>query len=71
MKRDRIDWPPSVPLVMLTDVETGHRVAISGMWLTHFSEGDSGTLVKFTNGDTVTVEEDFMTLANAFSGRLR
>lgn len=68
MKRDRIDWPPSVPLVILTDVVTGRRVAISGMWLTHFAETDGGTIVKFTNGESVTVEEGFMTLASAFRG---
>lgn len=71
MKRDRIDWPPSLPLVILTDAETGRRVAISGMWFTHFAESDRGTILKFTNGETVTVEEDFMTIASAFSGGLR
>lgn len=38
------------------------------MWLTHFAETDGGTTVKFTNGESVTVEEGFMTLASAFGG---
>lgn len=71
MKRDRIDWPPSVPLVILTEAENGRRVAISGMWLTYFAESDHGTIVKFTNGEHVTVEESFMTIASAFSGGRR
>lgn len=71
MKHDRIDWPPSVPLVILTDANTGRRVAISGMWFTHFVEADQNTIMKFTNGESVTVEEDFMTFASAFSGGSR
>jgi hypothetical protein len=41
------------------------------MWFTHFTEADQGTIVKFTNGESITVEEDFMMIAQACSGGLR
>ena len=57
---------PYVQLVMLTRADTGRRVGISAMWLTIFEETDRGTVFKFTNGETVTVEESFREVTSAF-----
>lgn len=57
---------PYVQLVTLTNADTGRRVGISAMWLTTFEETDRGTVFKFTNGETVTVEESFREVTSAF-----
>ena len=69
--RRRSDNPPYVQLVVLTQLETGRRVGISAMWLTTFEETDRGTVFKFTNGETVTVEESFRDVTNAFGHAFR
>lgn len=55
-----------VPLVVLHDAATGHRVCVSGMWFTTFAQGDHGTTFRFTNGETLTVEEGFDAVAFGF-----
>ena len=57
---------PYVQLVVLTNADTGRRVGISAMWLTTFEETDTGTVFKFTNGEKVTVEENFREVTSAF-----
>jgi hypothetical protein len=51
---------------MFTRADTGRRVGISAMWLTTFEETDRGTVFKFANGETVTVEESFREVTSAF-----
>lgn len=60
------DSRPYVPLVVLTDAATGRRVCVSGMWMTTFTEAEDGTIFRFTNGETFTVEESFMVVADQF-----
>jgi len=62
----RSDNRPYVQLVMLTNADTGRRVEISAMWLTTFEETERGTIFKFTNGETVTVEVAFREVTSAF-----
>ena len=64
--RRQLENRPYVQLVMLTNADTGRRVGVSAMWLTTFEETDRGTVFKFTNGETVTVEESFREVTNAF-----
>ncbi|HUP62688.1 MAG TPA: hypothetical protein VNA69_19965 [Thermoanaerobaculia bacterium] len=68
MAARRVDPPISVPLLILTDADTGRKVAVNGGWMTTFTEGDreGTTLFRFTNGDLLTVEEDFVTVAEMF-----
>lgn len=61
----------AVPVVLLHDASTGQRVCVSAMWITTFGEMDRGTVVKFTSGDTLLVEEDFDTVANLFRRGVR
>ena len=62
---------PYVQLVVLTNADTGKRVGISAMWLTTFEEPDAGTVFKFTNGEKVTVEENFREVTAAFERTCR
>lgn len=62
---------PYVQLIVLTNVDTGRRVGISAMWLTTCEETDSGTVFKFTNGEKVTVEENFREVTTAFERTCR
>ena len=62
---------PYVQLIVLTNADTGRRVGISAMWLTTFEEADSGTVFKFTNGEKVTVEENFREVSTAFERTCR
>lgn len=58
-----------VPIIVLHDADTGKRVCVNGMWFTTFTESERGTDFKFTNGDSVTVDEGFDEVANAFERR--
>lgn len=60
------DPRPYVQVAVLHDAESGQRVAVSLMWLTTFTETAKGTEFQFTNGETVTVEEGFDVVAEAF-----
>ncbi|HEX2062130.1 MAG TPA: hypothetical protein VHK90_15430 [Thermoanaerobaculia bacterium] len=62
---------PYAQVLVLTNATTGRRVGISAMWLTTFEEADSGTVFKFTNGETVTVEENFREVTTAFERTCR
>jgi hypothetical protein len=62
---------PYVQLIVLTNADTGKRVGISAMWLTTFEEADTGTVFKFTNGEKVTVEENFREVTTAFERTCR
>lgn len=41
------------------------------MWLTTFEETGTGTVFKFTNGEKVTVEENFREVTTAFERTCR
>lgn len=59
-----------VPIVVLTDAESKESRAVNGLLVQTFVTnpfGDAaGTLITFASGDTVTVAEDFDTVADAF-----
>jgi len=71
MAARRVTEPASVPLVILTDADTGRKIAVNSGWITTFTEGDrrDTTVFRFMNGDLLTVEEDFMTVAMGFLPR--
>jgi hypothetical protein len=60
-----------VPIVVLTDAESKESRAVNGLLVQTFITnpfGDAaGTLITFASGDTVTVSEDFDTVADAFT----
>lgn len=62
---------PYVQVLVLTSANTGRRVGVSAMWLTNFEETDAGTVFKFTNGESVTVEESFREVTDAFQRSAR
>jgi hypothetical protein len=69
-RKNRVDHPAFVTLLVLTDADTGRRIAVNSGWFTTLTEGDKrGTAIKFMNGDVVTVEEDFATILKAFMPR--
>jgi hypothetical protein len=59
-----------VPIAVLTDAESKESRAVNGMHVQTFIAnpfGDAvGTLITFASGDSVTVAEDFDTVADAF-----
>lgn len=59
-----------MPIVVLTDTESRESRAVNGLHIQTFITnpfGDTvGTLITFASGDTVTVAEDFDTVADAF-----
>lgn len=61
----------AVPIVVLTDAESKETRAVNGLHVQTFitnAFGDAvGTLITFASGDTVTVAEDFDTVADAFT----
>jgi hypothetical protein len=60
------DHHPYVMFAVLTRAGTGRMVCVSGMHLATFEDTADGTLVKMANGETVTVEESFASVARAF-----
>lgn len=64
-KRENDDRP-YVQLIVLTNANSGRRVGVSAMWLTTFEETDAGTVFKFTTGESVTVQESFREVTDAF-----
>lgn len=61
----------AVPIVVLTDAESKECRAVNGLQIQTFITnpfGDAvGTLITFASGDSVTVAEDFDTVAEAFT----
>jgi hypothetical protein len=66
----RVNPPNYAALLVLTDADTGRKVAVNGGWITTFTEGDrrGTTVFRFMNGELLTVEEDFLTVAQMFVG---
>lgn len=58
-------------LLVLTDADTGRKVAVNSGWVTTFTEGDrrGTTVFRFMNGDLLTVYEDFLTVVAGFLPR--
>lgn len=54
------------PVIVLHDADTGRRVCVSGLWFTSIAEGEHGTVFKFMNNDTVSVDESFNDVTDAF-----
>jgi hypothetical protein len=71
MTKKRIDHPAHVTLLLLTDADTGRRIAINSGWFITFTEGDrKGTTVfRFMNGELVTVQESIAAVLEAFEQR--
>jgi len=66
--KKRIDHPAHVTLLILTDADTGRKIAVNSGWVRTFTEGDRrGTVFTFTGGDTLTVREDFLTVIEGFA----
>jgi hypothetical protein len=63
---------PIVPIVVLTDADLKEGRAVNGLHIQTFIANPfghaRGTLLTFANGDTLTVDEDFDTVAEAFMG---
>jgi hypothetical protein len=71
MAAKRIDHPALVTLLILTDADTGRKVAVNSGWIGTFTEGDrrGTTVFRMTNGEMLTVEEDFATVVTGFVPR--
>ena len=71
MAAKRIEHPAYVALLVLTDADTGRKVAINTGWMLTFTEGDrrGTTVIRFMNGDLLTVEESFIDVARSFPVR--
>jgi len=54
------------PVIVLHDADTGRRVCVNGLWFTSIAEGEHGTVFKFTNNDSVTVDESLDDVTDAF-----
>jgi len=69
--KKRIDHPALVTLLLLTEPDTGRKVAVNSGYILTFTEGDrrGTTVFKFTNGDMLTVHEDFLTVMEGFLPR--
>lgn len=57
---------PAFPVVLLTDAQTGRKVFVNSLWMRSFGEGESGTVITYSNGDTLTADEDFRTAEELF-----
>jgi hypothetical protein len=68
MAEKRVQPFVAAPLLILTDADTGRKVAINAGWINTFTEGDrrGTTVIRFTNGELLTVEEDFTTVMMGF-----
>ena len=58
---------PANPLMLFTNAETGHRVAVSSMWIKIVEETDRGTVITIADVPPVTVEESFPTVLYEFT----
>jgi hypothetical protein len=60
-----------VPIVVLTDAESKESRAVNALHIQTFITNPfghaAGTLITFASGDSVTVAEDFDTVADAFT----
>jgi hypothetical protein len=69
--KKRFDHPAHVTLLLLTDADTGPKIAVNSGYILTFTEGDrrDTTVFRFTNGELLTVDEDFMTVVLGFMPR--
>jgi hypothetical protein len=54
------------PVIVLHDADTGRRVCVNGLWFTSITEGEHGTIFRFMNNESVTVDESLDDVTDAF-----